>query len=296
MSDTITVGQLVQRTQRWLVGLHGVPMNKLHDEVDEEITDLKLAYPIKMVQAGMYIGVGDEIVYVWEANQGTNTIIVSRGQSGTDATVHPAGETIESSARFPRAAVKDALQEEIRTWPDSVYRADSKMLDLPLGVNTIDAELTDSRLLVDLALDRAPSVAPGRWTPLTYRLDRLMDRDIYGSGNALTIYNLSGGGGRVRFLYGAPFDVSEMDDGLDCVDDLGLARTMLDIPPMGAAARLLQTREIIRTDTEAMQESRIAAEVPPTFQTQTATTLRLAVARRLGEEGLRLRRKYEGKA
>ncbi len=296
MSDTITVGQLVQRTQRWLVGLHGVPMNRLHDAVDETIDELKLSDALKMIQPGMYIGLGDEIVYVWETTVGNNTMVVSRGQSGTEAVPHPAGETIESSARFPRAAVKDALQEEIRSWPNSVYRPAAKMLDLPPGAGVIDAGLTDSRLLVDLALDRAPTVGGGKWTPLTYRLDRLMDRDVFASGNALTIYNRESGGGRARFLYGAPFDVSELDDDLDVVDDWGLARTMFDIPPMGAAARLLQTREIIRTETEAMQESRIAAEVPPTYQTQTATTLRLAVARRLGEEALRLRRQYEGKA
>lgn len=294
MSD-ITVATLVQRAQRWLIGMHGRPLNRLNVAVDDTITEFECSETLNVLSAGTYVGIDDEIVYVWEIDQGNKRLTVSRGQLGTEAAEHVEGAMIESNSRFPRGAIKDAIQEEIRAWPDTVFQVKSRIFNLPAGASTLDVGYTDRKILSVLAVNREPQTVfrdADKWTPMSYRVDRLMSRESFGSGTAVTLTERVHETRLVQVLVAVPFNVDEMDDDVHAIDDIGLLPSMCDIPPAGAAARLLHTRELVRTDTEASQESRLATEVPATYQAQTATTLRLWCARRLGEEALRLRSRY----
>jgi hypothetical protein len=296
MTD-VTVAQLVSRTQRWLVGYHGQPLNRLDEAIDDTTEELRCSYNLGILSSNTYIGIGDEILYVWETNAGAKTAVVSRGQYGTEPVAHDEHAVVEAATRFPRSVIKDVLQEEVRSWPDTVFKVRNRILSLPARVGVVDAGVSDRRLCAALALDRSPKAVfsyADRWTPLAFRLDRQMPRDTFGSGAALTMYDRSPEAHEVRFLYGERFDPDDLDDDASVLDDggWGLASTMIDIPPMGAAASLILGRELQRTDTEAMGESRIAAEVPPTFQTQTSLALRTRADRRINQEAMRLIQQY----
>lgn len=292
MSD-LTVNDLVARTQRWLLGMHGQPLNRVKTAVALDDLEIEFDMPPEVLSDGTWVGIGNEIVYIWKVQVGPKRLEVSRGQMGTEATAHPVGEVIESASRFPRGAIIDALQEEIRSWPDTVYQVKARPFTLGAQDHVLDIG-RDVYAVIGALRSPVSGLTAGRWTPLRYRFDPLMPKDVFPSGNVLTITDglTSVRASQVRVLCALPFDVDDMAGTLLLEDDLGLAPSMFDIPPMGAAGRLLQTRELQRTDTEAMQESRLAAEVPATFETQTATALRLGTARRLGQEANRLRSKY----
>lgn len=293
MADTITLGFLVQRCKRWLVGLHGQPLNRLQDAIDADVTEIVCSYSLAQLTTNTYVGIDDEIVYVWEANTGTKTLQVSRAQMGTEAAAHAQSAVIETMARYPQIAIKEALQEEIRSWPDNLYKVQSKHLEAAANQGALDLGVKDSALRRVLAVDRAPIPGQHRWSKVRYRVDRGMPRDVVPSGVLLNLDSLSPSAGAVRVLVGRDFTTDDLDDSTDMVEDWGLARSMCDIPPMGVASRLIQAAELQRAETEALGESRIPAEVPATYRTQTAAALWRLRNQRLGEEANRLSAKYQ---
>lgn len=298
MSDTITAAQLIDRTRRWVTGSRGTPLNRLQNAVDDTEVELQLSYDPGPVAANTYIGLDDEMLYVWEVTRGANTLAVSRGQLGTEAAAHAALAVVETSARFPRATIKDTLQDEIRAWPDDVFQVKSKILASAYGQGSFDLGVREGDFLNVFSVERSPSTrftswrVADRWTSVPFRVDRKMPRDVFPSGAALTLTRDIPSVGTIRVLYSAPFDVDDISDGDDVVDDWGLARSMCDIVPIGAAARLIQASENRRTDTEALGESRVAGEVPPSYQSQTAAALRRIADSRLRQEAMRLRGRY----
>ena len=64
----------------------------------------------------------------------------------------------------------------------------------------------------------------------------------------------------VRFDYRAPFAPATLLTS-NAVDDMGLSESMLDIPPLGAAVRLLRTTESRRAQTHNQSDPRRAGEV-----------------------------------
>lgn len=295
-SDTITVSQLIERTRRHLLGLHSVPLNKLNLAVGATDETLTFSFPLSTIDEQAYLALEDEIVYVWSVDRSNDTAVVSRGKYGTTAVAHTINAEVETPNRFIRPAIRDALQEEIRAWPDDLFQP--KSLELSVGQNTgmVDLGLTDSSFNFVLDVLREPLsgslYGADKWVPVEFFVHRLMNVSDFASGTALGLRLSARESTRLRVVYGAPFTLGTFADSSDVVTGLGLSRTVLDIAPLGASARLLIGREIQRTDTEAMVEPRLAEQVPGTLITQTATALRRLADRRIGDEIRRLRTRY----
>jgi hypothetical protein len=76
------------------------------------------------------------------------------------------------------------------------------------------------------------------------------------------------------------------------VTTTGLASTAWDIPPIGAAARLLMGRESRRSSVDAAPESRQASEVPPGTARSAAQGLMALRNQRIKEEASRLKARH----
>ena len=297
MPDTITCAQLIDKTRRWLTGSRGLVLNRLSGAIDATQTDLTTAYDPGPIATNTYLGVDDEMVYVWEVDRGSKTLVVSRAQLGTQAATHADGGILETGARFPRYAIKEALQDEIRAWPDDVFQVKVRGLDAAVNQAAFDLGLRDDQFHNVIQIERAPvlgrtTYTADRWSTIPFRVARQMPRDSFPSGTAIFLTQRAPTDVGLRVMVSAPFDVDDIADDDDIVEDWGLARSMCDIPPMGAAARLVQASEILRTDTEAGVESRISAEIPPSYQSQTAVALRTVADRRLRAEAMKLRGRY----
>lgn len=293
----MTVGNLVEQARRWLIGAHGQPQNKLNLDIDAEATEIKVDYALGVLSAQRFIAIEDEILYVWEIQTGNQEATVSRGQLGTTAVAHEAGAAVESMSRFPRPFIKSALVDEVNSWPDGLYQVRSRDLEVGRDAGVVDLGLRDHAFSWVISVTRAPRESSAwrnadRWAPLQFTVHRKMPRTDFSSGTALTLHQKLTESSRIRVLYAAPFTTENTDDSIDVVEDWGLEPTMLDIVPIGAAARLLHAREIQRTDTEALGETRVAAEVPPTHHTQTGTALRRFADKRISDEMVRLRGRY----
>ncbi len=294
-TDTLTVAQLVERTRRHLSGVEAAPLNVLSAELTATAETASLQYPLDAIQAGVYFAVDDEIIYVWGISG--QDVVVSRGMLGTSAAPHASGALVESPTRFPRPIIKDACQEEVRSWPAKVFQVRSHTYALVAGTSIVDLGLADDEVVEILSVTRGPRDATvsyaDRWKPVHTELLRFATIDGVDSETALQVQEpYDDVDVTLNVVWGAPFVADTADDGDNVVTEWGVPRSMLDIIPLGAAARLILAREAVRTDSDVMLESRQAEQVPPQFLTQTATALMRIRDRRLGEEAMRLRARW----
>jgi len=218
---------------------------------------------------------------------------VSRAQLGTEATDHAAGAVVEANVRWPRPSIKHALLEEILSWPDDLYEVKDKTIQLTAHQATFDIGVRNAVVVINVLREPKRIFAGSdRWTNIPFAVNRGMPRTDYASGMAIQLQDRAKDALRVRVIYGKRFEVDDVEDTTDVVDDWGLEPTMIDIPPLGAAMTLTMASEIQRTDSDPMGESRIAAEVPATFRTQTAQALKKLRDKRINEEQVRLRQRY----
>lgn len=297
MTDTITCAQLIEKTRRWVNGSRGALLNRVSGATDAVQTEITVVDDPGPISTNTYVGLDDEMLYIWEVDRGAKTLTVSRGVLGTDPATHLDAAVIESGARFPRIAIKEALQDEIRSWPHDIFQVKTKALAASANQAAFDLGIRDSDFYNVFQVERSPilgrtTFTADRWSSLPFRTARKMPRDVFPSGTALFMATRSWTPVTLRVMYSAPFDVDDISDDDDIVEDWGLARSMCDIPPMGAAARLVQASEILRTNTESLGESRIASEIPPSYQSQTATALRKLADVRIRGEAMKLRGDY----
>jgi hypothetical protein len=91
----------------------------------------------------------------------------------------------------------------------------------------------------------------------------------------------------IRFDYKAQFvPAAGLTDDVEA--DMGLAASMHDIPPLGAAVRLLRTTENRRSQIHNQGDSRRAEEAASTANTSAATDLNRDFKQRVNDEYARL--------
>jgi hypothetical protein len=295
-TDTLTVAQLVERTRRHLATVEAAPLNVLSVAVGLSDLTAVMRYELGDIEDNVYIAIDDEILYVWNTDD-DRTVTVSRGMLGTSAAAHAVDAIVESPTRFPKPVIKDALQEEVRSWPDSIFRVSSVVGNRVLGTSIIDLGLDNDDLICVLGVDQGPRLTTtsfeDRWSAAKFRLMRMSVAEGVESETAIQITGDYEQTDRtVNVLVGLRFEADTADDGDNVVTEWGVPRTALDIIPFGAAVRLLMGREAVRTEADALMESRVAEQIPPQYLTQTAVAFQRLRDRRLDQEAMRLRGRY----
>jgi hypothetical protein len=285
---TTTVGELIIDTRRLLGGAGRGQRNRLTDVLSTTIDQFSVDFPLKGLSTGVYITIDDEMMYVYAVDGTTQNVTVERGVLGTTPATHAAGTFIEVSVRFPKPFIRQALEDEIRSWPGEIYTTETLALTAVSSRPDLDLTGIDTNFYRILEVLGAPKPGEYRWRELSYRIERNMDTGDYSSSVALILTHSPPVSGRVRVTYGKPFTLTAFGTDATTIASIGLTSSMLDIPPLGAAARLLGPREIVRTDSGAQGEIRIPEEVPPGYTVQTGTTFLQLRNLRLAEEARRL--------
>lgn len=283
------VGALVEQTRRLLFGSHNQQLNKLGSTITAIATTITTTYNLNGAVAGSSICIGDELLYVWEAVPGTKTLTVSRGWLGTTPAIHTANDVIEINPRFSTPVIRQALQDELRSWPPEIFNVQSQ--DVLVGSDTrlIDMS-TFGKVIQVLRVTRPPTTTETAWRRVTFRYERTTSDD-YPSG----VINLNAALSQAttfRVDAACPFAVDIFTDNIDLITQVGLAESMLDIAPFGAAARLLASKEVQRVSMAAQGDPRIATEVQSGTITTTSRSMRALRDKRFAEEALRLRNAY----
>lgn len=287
---TVTTATLISETERHLLAGDRDQLNKLAGAIDASQTNLVFTYDLQGIQPGAYIDIDLETMYVWDIGETGRTATVERAMLGTTASTHADLSLTYVNAKFSKASILQAINMELRDLPpDGLYQIKSFTLTTqPVQKTyTIPAENND---LIDIAEIRW--IEPGaekRW-PRVWRRDYQIVRDMpttgdggFSSGLGLRIEPALYPGRTMSVRYTAPFtELSALNEVV--TSTTGLPAGALDIPPLGAAARLMGVRESKRAFAEAAVDSRRAGEVPPGSASRAAQMLMALLRQRIQSE------------
>lgn len=285
-----TAADLVNETRSHLLAGGREEMNRLDGAVTDSATTLTLEFPVGGVQPRAVIWVELEAMFVWAV--AGQVITVQRGWLGTTAAAHADDTLVEVNPLVSDFQILRAVNAEIDAYSSPVhglYRVAT--VDLTYAAARNGYDLAGVTNLIDILSVEAKDVMPGdRLRINRYRLIRNQDTADFTSGYALYLYDTPMPGKTIEVAYKAPFvTLSSLATDLTTT---GLPTTAYDIPPLGAAARLVAPMEARRSRIDAQPEPRQASEVPPGAARQAAGGLLALRNQRLVEEAARLQSAY----
>lgn len=256
---------LVQQTKdRYLNAGAVEPRNKLAANYTAGSGSLSFAYDLKGIQAGATLSVGLNVFYVWAVDSTGKTATVDGGQNGSVDANATSGAVVLVNPRWTDFHIFTAINEDlvdlsapavglyqIKTVP-LVYNAAAVGYDLT-GVTDI-TQILEIRFDEPDQYKRTPRLETG-----DYRLERNNATTDYASTFSLKLLRGGSPGRNVNVLYKAPF--TALATLTSNATTTGLGVTAYDLPPMGAAMRLLVGREIRRNDITSQGDTRRSEEV-----------------------------------
>lgn len=159
-----------------------------------------------------------------------------RGYRGTTAASHTAGTRVVSSPLFPRALVKKAINETIR----SVF---PELFGIGETTFTYNPAVTTYQLpagALDVLQVSWQSIGPSKeWLPVRrYRVDKHAAASAFSTGASISLYDAIVPGRTVRVVYTKqPTELSATTD--DFVTTTGLPASCEDVIRYGAAYRMV---------------------------------------------------------
>ena len=286
------VSDWVAKTRGYILNGVQEERNKLSAAYSKGGTTLTFQYPLNGIQPGARISVGLNTFYVW-ATAG-NTATVSGGEDGASDQDLDSGTIVRVRPRFTDHEIVDAVNDELRDL-SSPYNGLFSMneveftyesaytgfeLDAPDLIQVYEVRWQDSGSQRDWP--RMPSTE--------YRIVQNAPTSDFGSGTAIFVYGGAESGRPIRVLYKANFTtVNSLSSGVRIT---GLPETAWDIPPMGAAIKLMASREIKRNLTESQGDPRRANEVQAGALAASYRGLAAIRAARIAAERSRLDAQY----
>jgi hypothetical protein len=290
-----TASDLLAATERHLLGGTREQRNKLAADVTVDATSWTFTFDLAGIKAGSRLSVGTETIYVWEVSDANKTATVERGFDGSAAAAHASGALVTVNPRFTRAEILSAVNDDLADLSspnnglfrvrsvDVTYNPAKAGYDLPT-VGLID--------VIEVRWKQAGSSA--YWPTIrrgSYQVSRNMDTAEFPSGTALFLTTMASPGLPLRVRYKSTFGtLSALADDVETAT--GLPATAHDLPPIGAALRLMAGREVKRNFTEAQGDTRRAEEVPPGAVDGSSRGLERLRRTRIADEASRLAAQY----
>jgi len=282
-----TAQDLVEEVRRYLFAGQRETLNLLSSNPSNSDTTLTFSNDLGPLVAGTYLSIDLEIMYVWSVSTASKTATVQRGMLGSTAVSHTAGTIVYVNSKFPTFSIFTEINNDINDLSsptNGLYAVGT--VDVTYNPSVQGYDLNAS--VIDVLSVTAQTVGPSKeWVQLgNWRLDPNAQTATFPSGQSITLYQGGDPGRTVRITYSKPFTAfSALTDNLSTT---GMAASMADIPPLGAAMRLAGVREVKRNFTESQGDTRRASEVPPNAQVAGMTVLMRERARRIKAEAARL--------
>lgn len=256
---------------------------------------LTFTYPLAGLTAGSRISIGLNTFYVWSVAGTTAT--VSGGEEGSTDAIASSGAIVRVNPHFTDNDIWNELTSDLGDL--------SSPANGMYGIGTVD--LTYNPVLVgyDLGsiadncidvyevkyLTPGPSKDNKRIHTDKWRLNRNANTTSqFSSGFGIQLYEPAYPGFNLRVVYKSVFT---MPSALTTnVSVSGLQPSAFDLPPIGAALRLMSGREIKRNFTESQGDTRRATEVPPGAIAQSSNGLARLRQTRISSEAARLNALY----
>lgn len=294
-----TTDSLITEVEDHLLGGDRDELNELGSGIADSDTTLTLAMDLSGVTEGSYLGLDLEVLYVKSVDSTAKVATVRRGMLGSTAAAHAQGALVYVNPLFSKWQIFKNLNIEISSlsgadnglYAETAFTLVSspvqKTYDIPLANN-------DIRKLLEIRYD---AVGAERYWPVVPLRHCQVIRDVTTdtnnvSGLAIRIEESFMPGRSLVVRYAGDFSPlsSTLSDNAAVTTKLG--PTMLDIPALGAAARLMGVREAKRTFVERSVDTRRSAEVPAGSSARAAGVLLQLLSGRITSEAARLAQKW----
>ena len=285
-----TANDLIEETKRHLFSGQNEELNRLSGAVTSNATSMLMTYDLGGIQRGATIAIDLEEIQVWEAN-GKTASVVQRGVNGTTAAAHADLATVTVKPKFSAFRILTAINHDLRdlSSPDNgLYQIKTITLTYSPVIQGYDLTATAGDVL-GIQEVRFETVGPEKSWPRidSYALRRNMSTADFPSGTALVLYEGGFPGQDIRVSYKAPFvSLAATTDDVFVVS--GLPVSAVDLPPLGAAMRLVAPRDVKRSFSEHQGEPRRAEEVPPGSAASAMRGIMMLRQQRINAERARL--------
>lgn len=295
---TVTFSTLISDTERHLLAGDRDQLNQLASDLSPTDTSVSFGFDLQGIQPGAYVAVDLEVMYVWDVNDTARTATVQRGMVGSTPATHTNGTVISANPKFSKYDIANAVNMEIRDLsspPNGLWQVKNFIVTTKPVQKTYEIPAAATDLLDILEVRYQPPGPELRWDRIWGDQITVM-RQMPQTGSTVTFPTTGMGfriektlypGRQMTVRYAAPFqELVDLDD--DVMTVSGLTQSQLDIPPLGAAARLMGVREAKRTFAEAEVDTRRASETPPGAAARAAQTLLALLNERIRTEYMRL--------
>jgi len=291
-----TGNELIERIKRNLYSGLRIARNNLATAYTSGGTTLTFTYTLRGIRVGVYLSIDLEIFYVLAIDEATKTATVEGAQLGSVAANHASGVAAEINPQFPRFSIYETINDEILDISSPTYGLyQVKTVDVTYNPAFQGFDLVGVTDLIDVFEARYTAIGGRKGSPELRDFELVRDAPVttFASGYGIVVQGYVDSGQAIRVKYRAPFTVlttATLND--DIVTTTGLRTSMLDIPVLGASARLIAGREIKRNLIEAQGNTRRAAEVPVGAQLQSAQAFVRLRNDRIKAEAARLYAEY----
>jgi hypothetical protein len=294
-----TIADMISEVEDHLMSGERDAFNELDTDISDTDDTITFTMPFDPITVGAYLGIDLEVVYVKALDSTSSVATIRRGMVGSTATAHAAGALVYIDPIFSKWQIWKALNVEI----DSLSGADNGLFaETAFTLQTQSVRRTydipvlnnDLRQILEIRYD-SPG-AENYWPEVPKRNCQVI-RDVITDAT-----NTSGLSIRIddSFVPGRDLVVRYMGDFTtltttltdDAVATTRLGPTMVDIPAIGAAARLMAVKGAKRTFIERSVDTRRAAEVPTNASSQAYMVLKDVMNGRIKSEAARLRQRW----
>lgn len=261
-------------------------LNRIEVAMDASQVLVNLAFDPKALSQGTVISIDLEDMYVWQV--AAKQLTVERGFNGTAKTAHAINSLTLIRPKFTPARIFKALNDSI----GELSSPDNGLFQ----VKTTDVPYNPVKGFYNLPGDMLTPIEVYYYDGLSdvhpvrqWDFIRGQDAAVVASGQALRVWD-GVPGANLRVLYKARYvRFTTLDDD---VAVSGLDPEQYDIPPLGAAVRLVPPRDVKRSFSEAQGESRRGGEVPPGAARQAVSGIAAIYQQRIAQERTVLQAKY----
>lgn len=232
------------------------------------------------------VEIDDELILVkkWDMASGTVTVMGGpngRGYEGTTAASHAVNALITSNPAFPKARIKEAINEAIQClYPELVVFSSTDITKLAPQVEyQMPADCADIWYLV------GQTIGPSKvWQPLpNWRFNSKADPTAFPSGRSVQIFDYVTPGQAIRAVYAKP-PGSLVNGTDDFAATTGYPDRYVDMVVYGTCMRLLPALESARLQQQAVEATERATLVPPASAAKAMAMYAQLYQQRLAEE------------
>lgn len=266
--SSLTFDGLIQKTARYLVP----SQRDLAVQVDtavtagDEVLNLK-GTAVKSLAVGALLAIDLEVYYVLGWNPQTGVADVIPGYQGSEPADHAVDTLTFIDPKFSKFDIAVAINDDL----DDLSSPSNGVVGInsvPITFNPVYMgydlgavpvgfiDVLEVRYRIPYPTHNFPLIAGTDW-----QVARNLNDPIFPSGTAIFLYADAYPGLPFYVTYAAPLThMTQLSDPVAATTNLPI--TALDLPPLGAACRLVEGREVKRNFIETQPDARKAPEVP----------------------------------